>query len=122
MSRLVHYAFDALLVSVSFAGIRRAGGFGNRRRGNRPGSDLSIWLADHSETPAADPRFSVNVSLPPPMGPNTEFDDKKIENETARNVVNKYFGVGDWVVDYAVMSMLKYPDYFVRPRGGGGSK
>ncbi|KAJ1560695.1 hypothetical protein HK405_006244 [Cladochytrium tenue] len=70
MSRLLHYAFDAALVSVAFSGARRFGGF--------------------------------------------EFKGESIPDETARSIVQQYIGVGDWVVDYSVVLMGRYPDYFKR--------
>ncbi|KAI9346060.1 hypothetical protein DFJ73DRAFT_796815 [Zopfochytrium polystomum] len=70
MSRVIHYLFDATLLSVAFSGARRVGGF--------------------------------------------EFNESKIENETIRSVVKQYFGVGDWLVDYGIVTMTKYPEYFKR--------
>ncbi|KAJ3263010.1 hypothetical protein HDU76_012327 [Blyttiomyces sp. JEL0837] len=69
MSRLIHYAFDAALLSVAFAGAKRAAG--------------------------------------------VEFNPQKIENETARSIVQQYLGLGDWVVDYTAVKM-RQSEYFTK--------
>ncbi|KAI8850273.1 hypothetical protein BC829DRAFT_361531 [Chytridium lagenaria] len=68
MSRLLHYVFEATLLTAAFSGARRVGGF--------------------------------------------DVDTKKIENETARTVVNQYLFVGDFVLDSAISQIKKYPEYF----------
>ncbi|KAJ3115465.1 hypothetical protein HDU96_000624 [Phlyctochytrium bullatum] len=70
MSRLIHYAFEAALISTVLSGARRAGG------------------------------LDVNT--------------KKIENETARTVVNQYLFVGDWILDTTISQLKNYPDIFPR--------
>ncbi|KAF0453069.1 DUF1748-domain-containing protein [Gigaspora margarita] len=39
----------------------------------------------------------------------------RIENEDVRNVVNKFLGVGEWVVDQSILYMSSSP-YFERKR------
>ncbi|KAG0237592.1 hypothetical protein B0O80DRAFT_439069 [Mortierella sp. GBAus27b] len=66
ITKLVHYAADAVLVSAVLAGIKRSTG-------------LSVAT-------------------------------QKIESEDVRSYVNKYLGVGEWVVDQgtAFMSSSQY--------------
>ncbi|KAJ3197180.1 hypothetical protein HK101_005459 [Irineochytrium annulatum] len=37
-----------------------------------------------------------------------EINTRKIENDTARTVVDTYLGVGDWAVDIAISQFRKY--------------
>ncbi|KAI9190835.1 uncharacterized protein BJ171DRAFT_539071 [Polychytrium aggregatum] len=45
-----------------------------------------------------------------------DFNYQQIDNETVRTVVESYFKVGDYVVDFSVNQMRKYPTWF--PRSG----
>ncbi|KAI8589915.1 hypothetical protein BDZ88DRAFT_416381 [Geranomyces variabilis] len=70
MGRLLHYTFEAVLLSTAFAATKRAAG--------------------------------------------VEFDARKIENDTARTVLNQYFAIGDWVIDSSAAQLRTHGrDYFV---------
>lgn len=73
LGRLVHYTFDAVLLSTVVAGVRRSSGF------------EFVWFFDDSNT----------SNLNSPVRPQTAL----IPEATVRSVAESFLGVGETIFD-----------------------
>lgn len=98
LGRLTHYAFDAVLLSAFLAGVKRSTGL-------TYSSPLS-----HSLNPLF-LSHDTSLTLPSP----SFKPDSLTESKELKTWVEKYLGVGEWVMDQSV-AIMGSSGYFERKR------
>ncbi|KAL3446527.1 hypothetical protein BJX65DRAFT_115455 [Aspergillus insuetus] len=110
--RITHIAFDAVLISAFLAGVKRSTGLTRRTIRLTPfplaarlpfTPSLTGGVGELSGVRRGE-HFSPSLSA-----------DKITDSKDIKNWINKYLGVGEWVMDQSV-AVLSSTSYFERKR------
>lgn len=111
LGRLTHYAFDAVLLSAFLAGVKRSTGLTYVPLPFHQ----SIPSEQHPPTPSIQPHRMSLIKLTKLTHSPSFKPDTLTESKELKSWVEKYLGVGEWVMDQSV-AIMGSSSYFERKR------